>query len=133
MMPFDIVGDQVETGAMTIHVVELLVLLIAAAAVVALVTRRSGLPYSVALVLLGLLIAAFGPTPDLVVTPELVLIVLVPGLVFEAAYRLDITELRHTFIGVAVLAIPGVRGGDVQEPWRAHEVADAGRGGEPVQ
>ena len=41
-------------------------------------------------------------------TPELVLIVLVPGLVFEAAYRLDFTELRRTFLGVAILAIPGV-------------------------
>jgi len=108
MTPFDVVGDAGSTGAATIHVVELFVLLIAAAAVVALLTRRSGLPYSVALVLLGLLIAAIGPSPDLVVTPQLVLIALVPGLVFEAAYRLDITELRRTFIGVAILAIPGV-------------------------
>ena len=55
-----------------------------------------------------MLIAAFGPTAPLVVTPELVLIVLVPGLVFEAAYRLDFNELRRTYIGVAILAIPGV-------------------------
>ena len=97
-----------ETGDTTLYVVELFVLLIGAATVVALATRRSGLPYSVALVLLGLLIAAFGPTAPLVVTPELVLIVLVPGLVFEAAYRLDFEELRRTYIGVAILAIPGV-------------------------
>jgi len=105
---FDVVGDAGVTGEATIHVVELFVLLIAAAAVVALLTRRSGLPYSVALVLFGLLIAAIGPSIDLVVTPQLVLIALVPGLVFEAAYRLDIVELRRTFIGVAILAIPGV-------------------------
>jgi CPA1 family monovalent cation:H+ antiporter len=102
------VGGTTDTGEATITVVGLFVLLIAAAAAVALATRRSGLPYSVALVLLGLLIAAFGPSADLVVTPQLVLIALVPGLVFEAAYRLDITELRRTFIGVAILAIPGV-------------------------
>ena len=36
------------------------------------------------------------------------LIVLVPGLVFEAAYRLDIAELRQTFVGAAILAVPGV-------------------------
>src|SRR4029077_7747933 len=29
-------------------------------------------------------------------------------LVFEAAYRLDFAELRRTFLGVAILAIPGV-------------------------
>jgi CPA1 family monovalent cation:H+ antiporter len=101
-------GDAALTGEATIQVVELFVALIAAAAVVALLTRRSGLPYSVALVLLGLLIAAVGPPTRLVVTPELVLIVLVPGLVFEAAYRLDVTELRRTFVGAAVLAVPGV-------------------------
>jgi monovalent cation:H+ antiporter, CPA1 family len=103
-----VVGGSAETGEATINVVGLFVLLIAVATVVALVTRRSALPYSVALVLLGLLIAAIGPAIDLVVTPELVLIVLVPGLVFEAAYRLDIAELRRTYIGVAILAIPGV-------------------------
>jgi len=108
MMPFAVAGEAVETGEATLYVVELFVLLIAAATVVALLTRRSGLPYSVALVALGLVIAAFGPTAPLVVTPELVLIVLVPGLVFEAAYRLDFGELRRTYIGVAILAIPGV-------------------------
>ena len=107
-MPFAVVGGAAEAGEATIHVVELFVLLIAAATGVALLTRRSGLPYSVALVVLGLLIAAIGPTIDLVVTPQLVLLALVPGLVFEAAYRLDVTELRRTFFGVAILAIPGV-------------------------
>jgi CPA1 family monovalent cation:H+ antiporter len=108
MTPFAAaVGDPGQTGEATIEVVGLFVALIAAAAIVALLTRRSGLPYSVALVLLGLLVAAIGPT-HVVVTPQLVLIVLVPGLVFEAAYRLDITELRHTYLGVAILAVPGV-------------------------
>jgi CPA1 family monovalent cation:H+ antiporter len=108
MMPFAVAGDAVAAGEATIHVVELFVLLIAAAAAVALVTRRSPLPYSVALVVLGLLLAALAPAVPVDVTPELVLIVLVPGLVFEAAYRLDFTELRRTFLGVAILAIPGV-------------------------
>ncbi len=34
--------------------------------------------------------------------------ILLPGLVFEAAYRLDAVELRRTFGGVALLAVPGV-------------------------
>ena len=108
MMPFAVAGDAAGAGEATIHVVELFVLLIAAAAAVALVTRRSPLPYSVALVVLGLLLAALAPATPVEVTPELVLIVLVPGLVFEAAYRLDFSELRRTFLGVAILAIPGV-------------------------
>lgn len=109
MNAFAAVGGEVgQSGEATIQVVELFVALIAAAAIVALLTRRSGLPYTVALVLLGLLIAGVGPPAHLTITPELVLIVLVPGLVFEAAYRLDVTELRQTFVGAAILAIPGV-------------------------
>jgi CPA1 family monovalent cation:H+ antiporter len=105
---FALTSETADAGDTTLYVVELFVLFIAAAAVIALLTRRSPLPYSVALVVLGLVIAAIGPSAPLDVTPELVLIVLVPGLVFEAAYRLDFTELRRTFLGVAILAIPGV-------------------------
>ena len=50
LTPFAVAGEVVETGETTLYVVELFVLLIAAATVVALLTRRSGLPYSVALV-----------------------------------------------------------------------------------
>ncbi|MBF6604685.1 MAG: cation:proton antiporter [Chloroflexi bacterium] len=96
------------TDDATLRIVELFVGLVAAASIVALVARRLGLPYSVALVVLGLCIAAIGPGLRISITPQLVLVVLVPGLVFEAAYRLDIEELRRTSLGVVVLAVPGV-------------------------
>ena len=96
------------TDDTTLEAVELFVALVAAAAIVALVARRFALPYTVALVVLGLGIAALGPTRDISISPQLVLIVLVPGLVFEAAYRLDVDELRRTFLGVVLLAVPGV-------------------------
>jgi CPA1 family monovalent cation:H+ antiporter len=92
----------------TLNAVELFVLLVTAAALVALVAHRLSLPYSVVLVVLGLVIAAIGPAHAIEITPQLVLVVLVPGLVFEAAYRLDVVELRRTFLGVAILAVPGV-------------------------
>jgi len=92
----------------TLNAVELFVLLVTAAALVALVAHRLSLPYSFVLVVLGLVIAAIGPAHAIEITPQLVLVVLVPGLVFEAAYRLDVVELRRTFLGVAILAVPGV-------------------------
>ena len=46
--------------------------------------------------------------PAIDITPELVLIVLLPGLVFEAAYRLRLEELRRWLGGLALLAVPGV-------------------------
>jgi CPA1 family monovalent cation:H+ antiporter len=42
------------------------------------------------------------------VTPELVLLVLVPGLVFEAALRLELPQLRKTLGWMVLLAAPGV-------------------------
>ncbi len=75
-------------------------------------TRWLRLPYTVAFVLFGLVVSgAFelqSPRVVLEVTPDLVVALLLPGLVFEGAYRLDGAELRRTFWGVAILAIPGV-------------------------
>jgi CPA1 family monovalent cation:H+ antiporter len=88
--------------------IELFILLVIVATAVALLARRSAVPYSVALVLAGLGIAVLFPGAEVDITPELILAVLLPGLVFEAAYKLDLGELRRTFGIVVVLAAPGV-------------------------
>jgi CPA1 family monovalent cation:H+ antiporter len=87
--------------------VESFALLLAVAALVALAARRINLPYSVALVVVGLVVAVLAPN-TVEVSPELVLAGLLPGLVFEAAYQIDIRELRRSFGWVVVLAAPGV-------------------------
>ncbi len=92
----------------TIEAVRLFVGLVTAAAIVALVVRRLPVDYTIGLVLFGLAVGIFLPEREVAVSPELVLFVLLPGLVFDAAYRLELNELRRTFGGVAVLAIPGV-------------------------
>lgn len=95
-------------GVETLTAIRLFVGLVTAAALVALVVRRIAIPYSVALVLLGLAVALAFPARGFEVTPELVLAVLLPGLVFEAAYKIDLTDLRRSFGGIALLAAPGV-------------------------
>ncbi|MFL5641431.1 MAG: cation:proton antiporter [Chloroflexota bacterium] len=93
------------------HVLELLVGLLGVAVVVAILVRPLRLPYTVALVIAGLLaglLARLAGYPPVDVSPELVLLVLLPGLVFEAAYRLRLTEIRRWFGGLLLLAIPGV-------------------------
>jgi Na+:H+ antiporter len=92
----------------TIDVVRLIVALITVAALLALAVRRLPVPYSVALVIFGLAASLVVHDPELRVNPEIVLFVLLPGLIFEAAYRLDLHDLRRTFGGVALLAVPGV-------------------------
>ena len=91
--------------------IELWVGLLGLAALVAIVVRRLRVPYTVALVIAGLLVglaAGAAGFPPIDVSPDLVLLVLLPGLVFEAAYRLRIAELRRWIGGLVLLAIPGV-------------------------
>jgi Na+:H+ antiporter len=92
----------------TLDAIRLFVVLLTVATLAALVVRRLEIPYSVTLVALGLVVSVIIPRHQFSVTPELVLLVLVPGLVFEAALRIEFEALRRTFGGVALLAAPGV-------------------------
>jgi len=92
----------------TVAVVAAFVAFVTVAALVGLATRRVAIPYSVALVLVGLVLGAVLPDREYVLAPDLVLVVLLPGLVFEAALRIDLAALRRTLGSVTLLAIPGV-------------------------
>src|SRR5258705_386077 len=91
-----------QTGsAATLDAIRAVVALLSVAALAALVVARLRIPYSVTLVVLGLAAGALLPRGTIEVTPQLVLLVLVPGLVFEAALRLDLEHLRRTFGWIA--------------------------------
>jgi CPA1 family monovalent cation:H+ antiporter len=96
------------TGSPTPTALVVFVALLAAMPLAALLSRRLRLPNTVALVFFGLLVSALSLSLELPVSPQLAVTILIPGLVFEAAYRLDGGELRRTFGGVALLAVPGV-------------------------
>ena len=87
--------------------IELVVVLLGALTLVAMVVRRWRLPLSVALVVFGLIVAAFSPS-HITVAPDLVLVALLPGLVFEAAFRLHLSDLRDVVGRIGILAVPGV-------------------------
>lgn len=91
-----------------ILIVELFAVLVTFAVIVGLITTRLSMPYSVALIVAGLAIGVLVPKGAVRVTPDLILMALIPGLVFEAAYKLNIEELRRTSGVVMVLAVPGV-------------------------
>lgn len=59
-------------------------------------------------VAVGALLAYVAPQLRPAVTPDLVLVVLLPGLVFEAAYHLHWDDLRRAYGSIAFLAVPGV-------------------------
>ena len=85
----------------------LIIELLLIASLVAIAVRRLHIPYTVALVVVGLLLTAQS-TVKLELTPELILAFFVPPLVFEAAFHLNISELRRNLTTILILAVPGV-------------------------
>jgi CPA1 family monovalent cation:H+ antiporter len=86
---------------------EAIILLLLIAAFVAIGARRFRLPYTVGLVLIGLILTLFTPV-DFRLSPDVVLGLLVPPLVFEAAFHIRVDDLRRDFWLILLLAIPGV-------------------------
>jgi CPA1 family monovalent cation:H+ antiporter len=86
----------------------LFTVLFVVATAVAILARRLRVPYTVALVLAGLVLGAqrvFTP-PHL--TQEFLFALVLPGLIFQAAFNLDRIVLWHNRLGLALLAVPGV-------------------------
>ena len=97
-----------DTGETTLELIRLFVLLVGAAALVTLLARRINLPYTVALVAFGMVAGALFSPLRVEITPQLVLVVLLPALIFEASYQIDFGKLRPSLLGVSLLAGPGV-------------------------
>ena len=91
-----------------VEAIRVFVLLVTTASVVGLVARRIRLPYVVGLVLLGLAAGYVLPEVPRGITPDLVLAVLLPGLIFEASFRTPLEPFRWAVSRVVVLAVPGV-------------------------
>lgn len=86
------------------------------AALVLVLTRRLKLPFTVALVLIGVGLSStagffphiFPSLSDLEISPALILYVFLPVLIFESAFNLDQRLLRQNLGPVLTLAIPGL-------------------------
>ncbi len=86
---------------------EVVIGLLLIAVIVGIITRRLRVPYTVGLVLIGLALSLRGQA-EIDFPPELFLGLLVPPLVFEAAFHLNIRDLRYDLAPILALAIPGV-------------------------
>jgi len=95
------------SGENIIFLEEVIVILLLIASVVAIAARRFRLPYTVGLVLIGLALSALSPT-TIKISPQIILALLVPPLVFEAAFHLRWDDLRRDFWLILLFAIPGV-------------------------
>ena len=94
-------------GIDIITIEEITVLLLLIASAVAVLARRLRIPYTVGLVLIGLALSLLSSTV-IRVSPQIILALLVPPLIFEAAFHLSWDDLRRDFWLILLLAIPGV-------------------------
>jgi CPA1 family monovalent cation:H+ antiporter len=77
---------------------------------------RIKIPFTVGLVVAGMVLAqvarlggeAFPPIATLRISSDVAFFVLLPTLIFEAAFNLDIRALRENLTGVLTLAVPGL-------------------------
>jgi CPA1 family monovalent cation:H+ antiporter len=72
----------------------------------AMLARRTRLPYTVVLVIAGLAVGMSNVLPGVQLTPGLILLVFLPPLIFEAAFHLDFEYVRENGRPIAILAIP---------------------------
>ena len=84
------------------------VILFAIATAVAIAIRGLRVPYTVALVAVGLTLGAFDVFTAPHLTKELLFAVFLPGLLFDAAFNLEAHEFWQNRNAIASLAVPGV-------------------------
>ncbi|MCG8432730.1 MAG: cation:proton antiporter, partial [Gammaproteobacteria bacterium] len=93
-----------------------IVLLLLIAALTTIVSKRvDKLPLTILLVFVGIAVSAFGhdvPGLELLssfhLTPELVLFVFIPTLIFESAFNLDARDVSRNIWPILTLAVPGL-------------------------
>ncbi len=84
------------------------VVLFCIAIAVAIAVRPLRVPYAVALVIVGLALAAAGLIAPPHLTKDLLFSVFLPGLLFEASFHLDSSVFGRLWLGITGLAVPGV-------------------------
>ncbi len=87
---------------------EALVFLLLIAATVAVIARRVGVPYTIGLVVVGLVLGLLTHVDALSLSSDLVFYVFLPLLLFEAGFNLEAQHLLADWRRIAALAVPGV-------------------------
>ena len=83
-------------------------LMLAVFAALAIATARFRVPYTVGLVVAGLIIGLIPRHPSIELTPSLVLFVFLPPLLFDGGWTADVPAMRRNWAPIALLAIVGV-------------------------
>ena len=103
------------SSTLALDVAGIISLLLIAAATLAL-TKRIKLPFTVVLVVIGMLLSwlsghfpqLLGPLQGLTLSPDIILYVFLPTLIFESSFNLDARQLRKNMWPILTLAVPGL-------------------------
>lgn len=88
--------------------ITVLILLLLVSSIVAMAAKWIRVPYTLMLVIVGLIISPMHFLPTVHISPDLVLLIFLPALLFEAAWNLDYRHLRANLWPILLLAVPGV-------------------------
>jgi CPA1 family monovalent cation:H+ antiporter len=95
-------------GGLTSQSVTTLVWLLATVILVAVASKYIRIPYTIALTIAGLIIALTGIKLQIDLTPDLILFIFLPALLFDSSYNLPFAEVRDNLRPIVLLAVPGV-------------------------
>lgn len=79
-------------------------------------TKYIKIPFTVALVMVGIALSYLAeggpgflrPIVDYQISPEVILYIFLPALIFESAFNIEARQLRHNLLPILILAIPGL-------------------------
>ena len=89
-------------------VLEDLLLILSAASLVAILVKRIHLPYTTALVLMGVGVSFLPIDIELHLSKELVLLIVLPPLLFQGALHMEFDSLKRNLVPIATMAFPGL-------------------------
>lgn len=92
----------------TLFTITVFIALLLIASGVAMATKWVRVPYTLALVIVGLLISPLHFLPVVHISPELILLIFLPALLFEAAWNLKLEHLRENLLPILTMAVIGV-------------------------
>ena len=91
-----------------ISTIQVLILLLAVVAGVAVVANRLKIPPAISLVLAGVLLALVPGLPPLELAPELVLLLILPPIIYISAFLMSWREFRYNLRPITLLSVGGV-------------------------
>ena len=88
--------------------IRMLILLLAVLAAAAIVSSRLKIPSAILLVLIGLLLSLAPGLPPIELTPEFVLLIVLPPVIYSSAFNMSWSEFRFNMRPITLLSVGGV-------------------------